>query len=289
MNRTNARKIAETITNEQLQQMFETAKNKITDWTKVSNINKGMTKGVAWNILSKDFDMSANYHILAKTNMVREFGEFLPDQAKPKREKRKVNASVHQDPAGVVKRSDCPSGSKPTVQEEEDPYIKFIVSSHESVPLQSLQKYSKIEKELERAEKKHPEFPADMFRQLAIMQEEAGEVTKAVLDYHYEKGTLEHVKEELIQTAAMCMRMLEHLPSNECRCKELNAVNRICQDCGGIVPVRHQQTENPSSLADKEEPCCPDCGNEDLEYLDQYANGEYWKCKECGNQFIFSH
>jgi len=58
---------------------------------------------------------------------------------------------------------------------------------------------------------KHPEWPTDMFRQLAIMNEEAGEVTKAVLHYHYEQGSLEDVKSELIQTAAMCMRMLENL------------------------------------------------------------------------------
>ncbi|MCK9416585.1 hypothetical protein M0Q97_08020 [Candidatus Dojkabacteria bacterium] len=36
-----------------------------------------MTKGVSWNILAKDFDVNANHHILAKINMVREFGEFL--------------------------------------------------------------------------------------------------------------------------------------------------------------------------------------------------------------------
>jgi len=79
--------------------------------------------------------------------------------------------------------------------------------------LDRLQKYNPIDAELKRAEKKHPNFPKDMFQQLAIMQEEAGEVTKAVLHYHYENGTLEHVREELIQTAAMCMRMLQNLPS----------------------------------------------------------------------------
>lgn len=78
--------------------------------------------------------------------------------------------------------------------------------------LDRLQKYAKIDSELIRAEKKHPNYPKDMFRQLAIMQEEAGEVTKAVLHYHYENGTLEHVREELIQTAAMCVRMLQNLP-----------------------------------------------------------------------------
>lgn len=78
--------------------------------------------------------------------------------------------------------------------------------------LDRLQKYAEIESELQRAEKKHPIFPQDMFKQLAIMQEEAGEVTRAVLHYHYENGTMDHIREELIQTAAMCMRMLKNLP-----------------------------------------------------------------------------
>ena len=79
--------------------------------------------------------------------------------------------------------------------------------------LDRLQKYNPIDSELKRAEKKHANFPKEMFQQLAIMQEEAGEVTKAVLHYQYENGTIEHVREELIQTAAMCMRMLQNLPS----------------------------------------------------------------------------
>ena len=69
-----------------------------------------------------------------------------------------------------------------------------------------------VQIELQRAEEIHPNFPKDMFQQLAIMQEEAGEVTKAVLDYHFGKDTIEHVREELIQTAAMCVRMLQNLP-----------------------------------------------------------------------------
>lgn len=98
MNRNDARKIAETITNEQLQQMFETAKAKITDWTKVSNCNLGLTKGVAWNILAKNFDVTANYHILTKTNMVREFGEFLPTNIKPQKKVRQFQPPTHQEP-----------------------------------------------------------------------------------------------------------------------------------------------------------------------------------------------
>jgi NTP pyrophosphatase (non-canonical NTP hydrolase) len=77
--------------------------------------------------------------------------------------------------------------------------------------LDRLQKYAPIDLELRRAKEKHPNYPNDIFQQLAIMQEEAGEVTMAVLDHYYDGKSLSHVKEELIQTAAMCMRMLEYL------------------------------------------------------------------------------
>jgi len=100
MKRTDARKIAETITNEQLQQMFDKAKANISNWEATSSVNKGMTKGMGWNILAKDFDVSKEHHILAKTNMVKEFGEFLPDALKPQKKKRLDNTinPVHQDP-----------------------------------------------------------------------------------------------------------------------------------------------------------------------------------------------
>ena len=99
MNRKNSRRIAETITNEQIKQMFDNAKANITDWTKVSNINKGLTKGSAWNILTKNFDVSIKYHILGKINMVHEFGEYLPNELKPQKQmQKKQNPPVHHNP-----------------------------------------------------------------------------------------------------------------------------------------------------------------------------------------------
>lgn len=102
MNKTDARKIAETITNEQLQAMFDNAKNGVKDWTEVSNVNKGITKGAGWNILAKNFDTDYTHHILAKTNMVREFGEYLPAELKLNKIKYKnpkpIKLPVHQDP-----------------------------------------------------------------------------------------------------------------------------------------------------------------------------------------------
>jgi len=78
--------------------------------------------------------------------------------------------------------------------------------------LERLQKYAPIDRELIRAEKIHPDFPKDIFQQLAIMQEESGEVVKSVVDYQFHGGTINDIREELIQTAAMCMRMLNNLP-----------------------------------------------------------------------------
>jgi len=79
--------------------------------------------------------------------------------------------------------------------------------------LERLQKYNVIDAELTKAKAKHPNYPDNIFIQLAIMQEEAGEVTRAVLHLAYEGGSIEDVRKELIQTAAMCMRMLENLPN----------------------------------------------------------------------------
>lgn len=32
---------------------------------------------------------------------------------------------------------------------------------------------------------------------------------------------------------------------------------------------------------------CDECSNEDLIYLEQYACGEHYKCKDCGKEICF--
>jgi len=101
MNRHDAKIIAETITNDQLQQMFDTAKANITNWHVISLVNKGMTKGHAWNILASNFDVNANHHNLAKINMIREFGDYLPDSLKLKKTPKNIQTGKyihHTDP-----------------------------------------------------------------------------------------------------------------------------------------------------------------------------------------------
>ena len=98
MNKTDARKIADTITNQQLSDMFEEASKNVRDWTKRSSVNKGMSLGTSWNVLALNFDISHKYHVLAKKNMIWEFGDFLPDELKIKKEKRNLPKTHHQEP-----------------------------------------------------------------------------------------------------------------------------------------------------------------------------------------------
>jgi NTP pyrophosphatase (non-canonical NTP hydrolase) len=69
-----------------------------------------------------------------------------------------------------------------------------------------------IIKEYNKAKRGHPETDEfDINKMALVVNEEAGEVSKAVLQYQDEGGSKEEIKAELIQTAAMCLRMLLNL------------------------------------------------------------------------------
>jgi NTP pyrophosphatase (non-canonical NTP hydrolase) len=67
--------------------------------------------------------------------------------------------------------------------------------------------------EVERAIRKFPTWPTDPLHALAVLGEEFGELTKAMLQLMYEphKSTHAQVLEEAIQTAAMALRLLVSL------------------------------------------------------------------------------
>ena len=58
----------------------------------------------------------------------------------------------------------------------------------------------------------------------------------------YEEGILITGNEAiLIIKACKGNPKSESIKQKECKCKELNAVNRICQKCKGVVPIRPYQ------------------------------------------------
>ncbi|MEX3139853.1 hypothetical protein [Serratia ureilytica] len=71
---------------------------------------------------------------------------------------------------------------------------------------------TQIKEELSAAESKHPTWPTDAIHATAILNEEAGELTQAAIDYHYHNGSLEKVRREAAQVGAMAIRVLINLP-----------------------------------------------------------------------------
>lgn len=100
MNKYESRELADKITEAEMTEMFENAKFGIKDWTKVSRINKGITIGVAWNILYDTFQLQSFRIVsrLAKRNMIFEFQDFLPKHLIPeKKVKNKPDVKIHHE------------------------------------------------------------------------------------------------------------------------------------------------------------------------------------------------
>jgi NTP pyrophosphatase (non-canonical NTP hydrolase) len=76
---------------------------------------------------------------------------------------------------------------------------------------------NEIYDELERAIAKFPTWPTDPLHALAVLGEEFGELTKAMLQVVYEphKATPGEIRKEAIQTAAMALRLVRSLPIYE--------------------------------------------------------------------------
>lgn len=72
-----------------------------------------------------------------------------------------------------------------------------------------------VQAELARAVAKFPTWPTDPLHALAVLGEEFGELTKAMLQFTYEpnkKVTRMDIRAEAIQTAAMALRLAMSLP-----------------------------------------------------------------------------
>lgn len=103
MNKQDAAKIAGVITHDQLSEMFEKAKKSEIDWQSTSIVNPSLTKGAVWNILYQAFSSGSKIP-RGVTSMIREFGEFLPEELKPKRKPApKPIKPYHEEPIFEVK------------------------------------------------------------------------------------------------------------------------------------------------------------------------------------------
>jgi len=80
------------------------------------------------------------------------------------------------------------------------------------VPNPVKQRVMAVLTELDRACLKFPSFPTDKVDQAAIVCEESGELIRAALQYKYENGKEIELTKEAIQTGAMALRVLIHLP-----------------------------------------------------------------------------
>ncbi|MDA5536452.1 hypothetical protein HB976_14590 [Yersinia mollaretii] len=74
--------------------------------------------------------------------------------------------------------------------------------------------------EVIRASSIHPTWPTDAVHAVSILTEESGELMKAAIEYHYNNGDIEAVREEAVQTGAMALRVLMNIdkykrPSDE--------------------------------------------------------------------------
>lgn len=86
--------------------------------------------------------------------------------------------------------------------------------------------------EVQRATAKFPTWPTDPLHALAVLGEEFGELNKAMLQLTYEphKTSLEEVREEAIQTAAMALRLAMSLDRYEYQRSEQHAQDMMPND-----------------------------------------------------------
>lgn len=99
MDKSHAKHLSGKLDNYHLKLMIDKAKQEIKDWTAASKINKGLSKGTVWNILANSFDVDEHQNNIVKYNLIREYGEFLPEDLQPRKKQPKPEVlPVHQDP-----------------------------------------------------------------------------------------------------------------------------------------------------------------------------------------------
>ncbi len=124
---------------------------------------------------------------------------------------RVTSPRAQPEPVGVIAPSNRPIISAPKLS-------IFAVNRPAIEPVPVAQPVAErwlqaVAKELAKAEAKHPEWPTDPLHAIAIIGEEFGELTQAVLQVTYEPGKslITDVQREAVQTAAMALRFLQSM------------------------------------------------------------------------------
>lgn len=52
---------------------------------------------------------------------------------------------------------------------------------------------------------------------------------------------------------------------------------------GPMETWAYEQQQRDGGADQETEPYCRECGGEDLAYIEQTADGEYYKCRACGH------
>lgn len=99
--------------------------------------------------------------------------------------------------------------------------------------------------ELKRAEKKFPKWPDNLIECAAIVGEESGELIRASLQYKYQNGNIESMREEAVQVAAMGIRFLKNLRQEKKEMENNWNSDYKCPKCGKT----HEYT---GSISDRE-------------------------------------
>ena len=98
MNNKYAKELSHKITNEEIRTMLEKAKVLIKDWKKASRTNKGLSRGIHWNMFAREFDLKKESSRIHKFRLIQEYGEFLPNELQPPKKKRHQNPPNHLNP-----------------------------------------------------------------------------------------------------------------------------------------------------------------------------------------------
>ena len=104
-----------------------------------------------------------------------------------------------------------------------------------------------VQAELARATKKFPTWPTDPLHALAVLGEEFGELTKAMLQFTYEphkKVTRMDIRTEAIQTAAMALRLAMSLPMYDYAPGPQHS-----QKAGALTPAEDDEAQAMNDLA----------------------------------------